>query len=345
MRGLIVARMSATLFVDFQLTRKCNFACRYCHVIEAAKRESMDTQEMELCIDWVRRVQRPVHVFLTGGEPLLSEHLELWISATGELKDLLLSISTNASMLTQELVTDLEKARIGMIIVSMDGWNAETHDWHSRHQGSFDAAVAGLSRLMDSTLKDCVVTNTVVTRRNISNWPRIADLSSSIGVKRVKFSPVLLKSKGESSKLALRPADIESFLSIRSQLDPSRNMSPKLFDRRVADVLSNRSTSLLKCFAGRRFLFVRSDARVFPCWQASDGAFTIRYRLPSVSQADEHPKLYELPTDNSLEGVMANQVKRCRDSICLDCCDAFNIYLHESYCKGKRDETGEPLDV
>lgn len=59
--------------------RKCNQACRHCHVDAAPWRtEMMDTETAGRVADWIRR-HRPAVVDITGGAPELSEHFRLFV--------------------------------------------------------------------------------------------------------------------------------------------------------------------------------------------------------------------------------------------------------------------------
>ena len=336
--------MSATLVINYELTRQCNLNCRYCHIIRASSCNQMEKAEMLACIDWISSLNRPVHVFLTGGEPLLSPHLNLWIAATKRISDLTVSISTNATMLTRDIVLRLAEGCIGMVLVSMDGWDEESHDWHSQSPGSFNAALSGLKLLIESPLREHVVTNTVLTHANIRQWRSIAQLLHGIGVRRVKFSPVLLPTRHKQfSNFALTSEDISIYKSIRHKLENVKNESYQLFDERMCDVLLQKPTQPMKCFAGKRFLFVRSDACVFPCWQTSDRQFAIRHEWNSEDDQIIPPKLYNLSVTENLGTVMKCHVPSFRDSVCLECCDAFNIYLNEAHAKGFVQDG--PLDV
>jgi sulfatase maturation enzyme AslB (radical SAM superfamily) len=59
--------------------RKCNQACRHCHVNAAPWRKEMMSAEVARRVgDWIR-AHRPVVVDITGGAPELSEHFRFLV--------------------------------------------------------------------------------------------------------------------------------------------------------------------------------------------------------------------------------------------------------------------------
>jgi len=282
--------------------------------------------EMLACIDWLCSLQQPVHVFLTGGEPLLSPYLAHWLAATQTYPNLRVSVSTNGTLLTREIVAQLAGARIGMVLVSIDGWDAVSHEYHSQVEGSFDSLLNGLGLLLESSLRDQVVTNTVLTHANVEHWERIASMLRQLGVKRAKFSPVLLPTDiAALDDMALTSSDLLEYRHIRQGLHGIHNESYEKFEARMCDIILNRHGEPMECFAGLRFFFVRSDARVFPCWQASSGEFKLRVPRRCADTEANAPKLYDLSSNTDLTSRMGQQVSVNRSAVCLDCCDAFNL--------------------
>ncbi len=72
-------RRAALHTLQENVGRKCNQACRHCHVDAAPWRtEMMDTETAGRVADWIRR-HRPAVVDITGGAPELSEHFRLFV--------------------------------------------------------------------------------------------------------------------------------------------------------------------------------------------------------------------------------------------------------------------------
>lgn len=72
-------RRAALHTLQVNVGRKCNQACRHCHVDAAPWRtEMMDPETAGRVADWIRR-HRPAVVDITGGAPELSEHFRLFV--------------------------------------------------------------------------------------------------------------------------------------------------------------------------------------------------------------------------------------------------------------------------
>src|SRR5437868_6946464 len=70
----LALRRSELQTLQINIGRKCNQACRHCHVDAGPWRQEMMTAETARRVgDWIRQY-RPLVVDITGGAPELSEH-------------------------------------------------------------------------------------------------------------------------------------------------------------------------------------------------------------------------------------------------------------------------------
>ena len=120
--------------ITLQLTQDCNFRCKYCIYSENKNLKQRSHAHKAMPLEIAKRAilfyrdhaidSNMYNVGFYGGEPLLQwENLkELVLFAEKELsgKYLTFSITTNASLLTEEKAAFLEEHRIG-ILVSLDG--------------------------------------------------------------------------------------------------------------------------------------------------------------------------------------------------------------------------------
>lgn len=123
-----------------QVTQKCNFACRYCHNIHSrsarflSERSDMSWEVAKQSVDFFinhSQDSETVDIYFYGGEPLLNfplikrvvEYTEMRINT----KEVTYHITTNASLLTENIATFLETHKFKMA-VSLDG-NNERQNW------------------------------------------------------------------------------------------------------------------------------------------------------------------------------------------------------------------------
>ena len=139
----------------------CNLACTYCYkedLTTPAKGEKMDFATARAAIDllFAQAASRDrVNVVFFGGEPLTNmplirqaaDHAEARAAETGKTVDF--SLTTNATLLTEEIVDWLDAHRFGLT-VSMDGPRA-MHDQNRRTvggRGTYDVVAAKVRMLL-----------------------------------------------------------------------------------------------------------------------------------------------------------------------------------------------------
>lgn len=120
--------------MTLQLTQQCNFRCKYCVYSEDVNKrqrshsdETMSFETARRAIDflWEHSVDSgDIAIGLYGGEPLLQfpliQQIVKYSKKRFEGKPLLFSMTTNGSLLTEEIVEFLEENNVSLM-VSMDG--------------------------------------------------------------------------------------------------------------------------------------------------------------------------------------------------------------------------------
>jgi uncharacterized protein len=187
-------------------TNQCNLACGYCYEYSddkiaktTGKPKYMTHEIAHASVDTLFKEAswRPtVHVTFFGGEtllnfPVMKSTVEYANRKGKELgKKVEYSLTTNATLLTEEIVDFLAENRFG-VTVSMDG-DRELHDkmriFHNG-KGSYDVIVPKIKMLLERHK-----TNSIGARVTLSNGTghvrRIYDhLTKEIGFKGVGFSP------------------------------------------------------------------------------------------------------------------------------------------------------------
>ena len=141
----------------------CNLRCGYCFADTGdfgGHRALMSKEVAQKAIEFAIKGSKKRHnleLDLFGGEPLMNMPVVKFIvdyvrkreKETG--KNIKLTLTTNGTLLTDEIVTYLNANRV-MLVLSLDG-SKKTHD-HMRpypgHLGSFDKAVEGFKKVIES---------------------------------------------------------------------------------------------------------------------------------------------------------------------------------------------------
>jgi SynChlorMet cassette radical SAM/SPASM protein ScmF len=171
------------------ITRGCNLRCRHCYTGARHRADEMCRQAIDVSLfrDVVSQAKRlgVSYVKLSGGEPLLHPRIgEILEIAGRERIDVVLS--TNGVLCTPSLVKELSRVRLRGVSVSLDGADAETHEWVRREEGCFAKALRGIRTLAEAGISPSI--GTVVLRRNIRQVKAVVDLAESLGASSVTFN-------------------------------------------------------------------------------------------------------------------------------------------------------------
>ncbi len=131
--------------VVWNITRACNLSCRHCYAGEKSfpHPEEISTGEALKVIEDLAQLNVPVLLF-SGGEPLMRDDLEKLIERARSL-GIRVALSSNGTLLTEQLARRLEGLDLSYIGISIDG-NAELHNDFRRDDSAFERSIEGLRR-------------------------------------------------------------------------------------------------------------------------------------------------------------------------------------------------------
>ena len=188
----------ACRLIAWEVTRSCNLACRHCRA-EAHPEPypgELSTAEAKALIDTFPEVGNPIIIF-TGGDPMMrSDVYELIAYATG--KGLRCVMSPNGTLITPENAAMIRDAGVQRCSISIDGYNAETHDAFRGVPGAFEASMRGIEYLKKAGVEFQI--NTTVTKNNLHDFKKIFELCEQVGA--AAWHIFLLVPMGRASGLA-----------------------------------------------------------------------------------------------------------------------------------------------
>jgi radical SAM protein with 4Fe4S-binding SPASM domain len=160
---------------ELEITSRCSNDCRHCYInLPAGDRVA---QDKELSLEEIKElVDEAVSLgalwcLITGGEPLLREDffsLYLYMKKKG----LLVSVFTNATLITEEHARLFQKYPPRELEVSVYGVTQETYERVTRRTGSHAAFMKGLALLLGSGIK--VRLKAMALRSNLHEMQEIA---------------------------------------------------------------------------------------------------------------------------------------------------------------------------
>lgn len=202
--------------IYFYLTEGCNLKCRHCWI--APKYQSSETSYAFLDPDLFRSIieqAKPLGlsgVKLTGGEPLLHPKIGELLEAVRS-QGLRLTVETNGTLCTHELVEAMKvSCENPFVSVSIDGSNAETHEWVRGVEGCFSAALSGVRKLVKAGFKPQIIMT--LMRRNKNEMEPVVRLAETLGVGSVKFNLLQPMARGKKMHEALETLDIGELVEL-----------------------------------------------------------------------------------------------------------------------------------
>jgi radical SAM protein with 4Fe4S-binding SPASM domain len=160
---------------ELDITARCNNDCRHCYInLPAGDRVARDK---ELAFEEIRDIideavsLGALWCLISGGEPLLREDFPS-IYLYMKKKGLLISVFTNATLITEEHARLFQKYPPRELEVTVYGVTQETYEQVSRRTGSYAAFMKGLGLLLESGIK--VRLKAMALRSNLHEMPEIA---------------------------------------------------------------------------------------------------------------------------------------------------------------------------
>jgi MoaA/NifB/PqqE/SkfB family radical SAM enzyme len=171
--------LGAPLYLAWQLTNECNFACLHC--IEesgpgkAFKDELSDAQAFEVLRQAID-LDVP-YIALSGGEPMVHPRFFDLVAYAAE-RGTQLKIETNGQYLTEEACRRLAELEVKSVQVSLDGATRATFN-RMRVRGEFNQVIQGIRNLVAAGVP--LEINYSPTKFNTHEIGRAVDLAYELG--------------------------------------------------------------------------------------------------------------------------------------------------------------------
>jgi SynChlorMet cassette radical SAM/SPASM protein ScmF len=218
--------------IYFYLTEGCNLRCRHCWIapkyqVDCEATPALDFELFCHIVDQAKPLGLS-GVKLTGGEPLIHPRISEILDYL-RCQELGLTIESNGVVCTAVLAAKIKTCKNPSVSVSLDGSNAETHEWMRGVEGCFDAAVRGIKNLVDAGIRPQVIMS--LMRRNKDQMDGVVRLAESLGAGSVKFNIVQPTARGERMHEAGETLTIEELVELGQWVenDLSASTSLKLF--------------------------------------------------------------------------------------------------------------------
>ncbi len=278
--------------VHFEIERRCRLLCRHCssHAIRDMERRGYTLRQMcaltELLGDYA------VHVYLTGGEPLLCGDLTEHMAALSALP-----VETHIGLFTSGIVmrggaaeplsaaqaAEMRQAGLENCYLSVYSARPEIHDTMTRTPSSFAMTRQAMESLRRAGVD--VRFNSVVYAGNERELDGLLDYAAQVGASEVRLLKLIRhgSAAGVWEDLRLKSGvhsdRMQALLASRSGEEATRitiSGHPQLAPCRPFDTAQG-------CQAGCRLLYVTYAGDVYPCACVKNNE---KYRIGHIADAE-----------------------------------------------------------
>jgi len=176
---------------SIELTFRCNNNCVHCYCNISANDRSEMAKEMNTFMinnifDQITD-EGCLYLLITGGEPLLrSDFREIYLYA--KKKGLLITLFTNATMITEEMADFLSEWKPLSMEITLYGMTEETYEKVTGIPGSYRRCMDGIKRLIERNIP--LELKTIAMSVNCHEIKDMKKYSEGLGIK-FRFDPVL----------------------------------------------------------------------------------------------------------------------------------------------------------
>jgi len=285
---------------QWDITFACNFRCSFC-LTSSGKRtpDELSTDESFALID---KLHDAGVLFLTvmGGE-LFSRKDIIPILSYAIKKGMLLSFSTNASLIDEKIVDFLQASRSAFqyIQVSLYGDDERTYERITGSAKNFCRALKGLSLLSDRQLKVSVLI--VVTKGNATRIPAYYEVAKQYPIESFRIVPKVPLGRASNDGVyehrgapAIWVPMIHTLRKLRETVkedDPPIGVQARSFFGEYLQKLIGFETFSQKCTAATIQIYVDPCGRAAPCpfMQSAPGYLKEKYSHIQMENLRDKP--------------------------------------------------------
>ncbi len=261
----------------WEMTSACNLRCIHCHASGGKPApDELTTEEAKRLFDQLAEVSEFRMVAFTGGEPLVRDDLFELLAYTQAL-GFTSTLATNATLIDDAVARDLRRYGVAIGAVSLDGFDAETHDYVRGQPGAFEAALRGIRALGRAGIPLHI--NITAMEYNMDQLEPLMALVDELGAAILIMYQLVPVGRGQgiedaaldlgaNERLIRFMAHAQSV--IRAVMEPVAGPQywPFLLKRagiKSGPLLRLAETVFHGCSAGRGFVYIKPNGEVWPC--------------------------------------------------------------------------------
>jgi radical SAM protein with 4Fe4S-binding SPASM domain len=260
-----------------EITAACNLRCIHCHTSGGGRADNeLTTEEVKRLIDQLAEVDEFRMMAFTGGEPLMRHDL-FEVLAYAKARGFANTLATNGTLIDDDVARRLRDCGVVIGAVSLDGFDAETHDYVRNQPGAFEGALRGVRALSRAGIPLHI--NITAMDYNMDQLEPLMALVDELGTAILIMYQLVPVGRGRSIEdAALDLGANERLIRFmrQAQRDTRAIMEPVAGPQYWPLLLQGagiKGGPLLRlaeavfhgCSAGRGFVYIKPNGEVWPC--------------------------------------------------------------------------------
>lgn len=305
---------------SFELTHRCNLACVHCFVNQPAgkknlRHQELDTQQIFHILDTIADAGC-LFLTLTGGEPMLRPDFpEIYTYA--RRKGILVTLFTNATLITPEIADLLAYAHPQLVEVTLYGATKATYEAVTQAEGSYERCMRGLRLLKERDIPFSL--KSVLLTLNRHELQAMQNLAEDIGVNFRYDGTIWPRIDGSEEPYRYR-LSVEQMIELDRE-DPERLQEWRNFTERYQPV-SVRNAYIFSCGAGLHSFHIDNMGRMSACIMLREPS----YDLTTMPFQEAWEKIGEL---RYLKREQHTICETCRVGVLCSQCPGWSKIIHE----------------
>lgn len=262
--------LSRPVMAQFEITDACNHRCLHCYHLDSdiSNRPKNTISEAILLKIAKKIVDAEIfNVVITGGEPLLQQHITRNIIKFFKEHDIQVSINSNLTTIDGGMIDFLKKYNIP-VLTSCPSCVGEKYDYMVGRE-NFNVFYTNLKEVIGTGIR-CSV-NMVITKDNITDIIETATKLKEIGCKSFSATPMFLNMDYPRKDLLLTREEVQKVINdllwVHDNLGLTVDILESLPKCVFPETVINRDYIFLnrKCQAGRTVVGISPNGDVRPC--------------------------------------------------------------------------------
>lgn len=289
----------------WEITNTCNYHCSYCIFSSEGKKyeNELTTEEVMRTIKELKE-NNFTYIKFTGGEPFTRNDMIQILKYASEL-GFDMDISTNASLITEEIAQELKNINFPMVHVSLDGNDKYSHEY-VRGENTFEKTLRGIRYLTKNNVYTRI--GTVIYKQNEDKLEEIVKLAIELKANEIIFSfmEAVGRLEGDETIISKRTIDsvkeeIEKLgIKYREQIQVKYSFTENKICKNQEGI----------CPAINKFIYINNLGQISPCtWVVSENP---KYKSELTLKNSTFAEIIKSePIQKYLKYIQENQIKGC----------------------------------